>query len=282
MPVYENADPDIKSMKGIHVYHYFLSNCAQRVTLALEEKGQDWTAHAINLFTQENTADEYFRINPKGLVPALVHDGVVVTESIDILRYIEEQFSNPPLYPSDPEQRREADNWMDAATENHLRVVKTFMYSTVLGASKKPGMMDGYTRKQKDQELIDFHRQSLSGFDQSRVLEAERNLFAFYDDIEKELTRHKWLVGDEFSYADIAWFVTYFMNRRVGAVDFREYPNIRRWGDRIVQRPSFNGGVARLQPWYAPLVCLMLRVKSRLQRGGPAPSRPRVAAHSVS
>lgn len=280
MPVYENTDPDIRSMKGLHVYHYFLSNCAQRVTLALEEKGQDWTPHAINLFTQENTTDEYFRINPKGLVPALVHDGVVVTESIDILRYIEEQFPEPPLYPSDPEQRREVDNWMDAATENHVRVVKTFMYSTVLGASKKPGMMENYLKKQEDEELIAFHKETLSGFDQTRVLEAERNLFAFYDDIEKELGLHQWLVGDEFSYADIAWFVTYFMNRRVGAVDFRNYPNIRNWGDRIKLRPSFNGGVARLQPWYAPLVCLMLRTKSRLQRGGPAPAQPRPVPQS--
>lgn len=280
MPVYENPDPGIKSMKGLHVYHYFLSNCAQRVTLALEEKGQDWTPRAINLFTQENTTDEYFRINPKGLVPALVHDGVVVTESMDILRYIEEQFPEPPLYPPDPDLRQQVDKRMDAATENHVAVVKTYMYSQVLGASKKPEMMERYVEKQEDPELVDFHQASLAGFEQSRVLEAERRLFAFYDDIEGELGRHQWLVGDEFSYADIAWFVTYFMNRRVGAVDFRNYPNIRDWGERIRQRPSFEGGVARLQPWYAPLVCLMLRTKSRLQRGGPAPTQPRAVPHS--
>ena len=280
MPIFENTDPGIKSMKGLHLYYYFMSNCAQRPSLALEEKGVEWTPHAVNLFTQENTKDEYFRINPKGLVPALVHDGRVVTESIDILRYIEEQFPEPPLYPSDPDLRREVDEWIDTATERHLPVVKTYMYSTVLGASKKPEMMDHYLEKQKDQELIDFHQQTLSGFDESRIAQAERDLFAFYDDIEKALSRHEWLVGDTFSYADITWFVTYFMNRRVGAVDFRNYPNIRNWGDRIKQRPSFKGGVARLQPWYAPLVCLMLRTKSRIQRGGPAPARPRAIAHS--
>ena len=280
MPVNENTDPDVKSMEGLHVYHYFLSNCAQRATIALEEKGQYWTPHAINLFTQENTSDEYFRINPKGLVPALVHDGVVVTESIDILRYIEEHFPDPPLYPSDPEQRRLVDDSMDSATQNHVAVVKTYMYSQVLGASKKQHMMDRYIEKQQDQELIAFHQDTLDGFEQSRVLEAERRLFGFYDNMEKELGLHQWLVGDEFSYADIAWFVTYFMNRRVGAVDFRNYPNVRNWGERIMQRPSFKGGVVRLQPWYAPLVCLMLRTKSRLQRGGPAPGRPRMAAHS--
>ena len=280
MPVYDHTDTAIKSMRGLHAYYYFLSNCAQRVTLALEEKGQRWTPHAINLFTQENTTDEYFRINPKGLVPALVHDGVVITESIDILRYIEEQFPHPPLYPSDPAQRKEVDNWMDTATQNHVAVVKTYMYS-ILGASKKQEMMDEYIEKQQDQELIDFHKETLAGFEQAKVLEAERNLFAFYDDIEKELGRHQWLVGDEFSYADIAWFVTYFMNRRVGAVDFHNYPHIRAWGERIKQRPSFRGGVARLQPWYAPLVCLMLRAKARLKRGGPPPTGPRLAAQRV-
>ncbi len=278
MPVYDNTDPAIKSMQGLHAYYYFLSNCAQRVTIALEEKGLPWTAHAINLFTQENTSDEYFRINPKGLVPALVHDGVVVTESMDILRYLEERFPDPPLYPADPDQRRQTDRWMDSATENHVAVVKTFMYSQILGASKKQEMMEHYLEKQDDQELIAFHQQTLAGFSQDQVDAAERRLFGFYDDIEQTLGQHPWLVGDSFSYADIAWFVTYFMNRRVGAVDFRNYPRIRDWGERIKQRPSFQGGVARLQPWYAPLVCLMLRTKARLKRGGPSPRAPRLAA----
>ena len=278
MPVYDNADPSIKSMKGIHVYHYFLSNCAQRVCIALEEKGLDWTPHAVNLFTQENTTDEYFRINPTGLVPALVHDGVAVTESIDILRYIEKHFLEPPLYPSDPEQRKQADNWMDSATDNHMSVVKTYMYSQILGASKKPEMMEHYMEKQQDPDLIAFHQETLSGFAQSKVDAAERQLFAFYDSIEQELGQHQWLVGDQFSYADIAWFVTYFLNYRTGAINFRNYPNIRNWAARIMQRPSFQRSVTRIQPWYSPFVCLMLRTKSRLQRGGPAPSQPRLAA----
>ena len=89
--------------------------------------------------------------------------------------------------------------------------------------------MGRYIEKQDDQELIDFHQSSLAGFDQSRVLEAERNLFAFYDDIEKELGRHQWLVGDEFSYADIAWFVTLFhepARRRGQLPQLSQYPQL--------------------------------------------------------
>ena len=277
MPIYENAEPDIKSMQGIHLYQYFLSNCSNRVCIALEEKGLDWTPHPVNLFTQENTRDEYFRINPTGLVPAMVHDGVVITESIDLLRYIEEHFPEPALYPPDEAQRQKVDEWMNLATENHNSVVKTFMYAVAFD-SKSPEVMEDYVEKQKDKDLIAFHQESAAGFAQSRVLVAERQLFAFYDSLEQELGEHQWLVGDQFTYADITWFVQYFLNDRTGVVDFRNYPNIRRWGALVMRRPSFQRGVTRIQPWYAPLMCLVLKVKSRLRRGGPAPMQPRLAA----
>lgn len=206
MPVYENADPDIKSMGGIHLYQYFMSNCSQRICIALEEKGLNWTPHAVNLFTQENTKDEYFRINPRGLVPAMVHDGVVITESIDILRYIEEHFPEPALYPSDPDQRQQVDGWMDLATENHNAVVKTYMYALAFDP-KGPEVMEHYVKKQQDPELRAFHEESAAGFSQHRVLTAERELFAFYDRLEAALGEREWLVGDRFTYADIAWFV---------------------------------------------------------------------------
>ena len=111
-------------MKGIHLYHFFLSNCAQRVSLALAEKDLAFTPHSVNLLARANTKDDYFKINPAGLVPALVRDGVVITESIDILRYLEDRFPEPPLYPSDATARREVDGWMDEATNNHIGVIR--------------------------------------------------------------------------------------------------------------------------------------------------------------
>ena len=276
MPVYKSAGPHISSMRGIHLYQYFLSNCSQRVCIALEEKGLRWFPHPVNLFTQENTREAYFRINPKGLVPAMVHDGVVITESIDILRYIEERFPEPALYPRDEEERRKVDEWLNLATERHMSVVKTYMYAMAFG-SKNPKAMNDYVDKQEDEELIAFHRESATGFAHSRVLAAERELFAFYDSLEKELGEHRWLVGDRFTFADIAWFVQYFLSERTGVVDFRNYPNIRRWGALVKERPSFQRGVTRIQPWYAPLMCLALSIKSRLRRGGPAPAQPRPA-----
>jgi len=279
MPIREAQDPEIRSMKGIHLYHFFLSNCAQRVALALAEKGLEFTPHANNLLAKENTKDAYFRINPVGLVPALVHDGVVVTESIDILRYLEEQFPEPSLYPKDAGLRSVVDDWMDEATNQHNGVIKTYMYAMAFGGEKSPEEMEAYLAKQKsDQDVAEFHQQATAGFSEERILEAERDLFALFDRVETELDSHRWLVGDDFTYADVAWFVQYFLMSRTGVVDFAQYPHIRRWGAELMRRRGFDQGIRRLQPWYAPIACLVLKLRSRIRRGSRAPSRARLAA----
>jgi len=278
MPILQPSDPNVsnvRALRGIHVYYYFMSNCAQRVTLALAEKGLDWTPHSVNLSTKENTQPEYLRINPIGLVPAMVHDGVVITESMDILRYIEEHFPEPSLYPADQSQRQVVDEWMNLATEKHVSVVKKYMYAMAFGKSKSPEELARYLEHQKDQELSDFHTEASDGFSDDQILEAERAIFAFYDKLEQALGEHLWVVGDEYSYADIAWFVQYFLMKRTGVVNFANYPNVQNWAEMFMARPSFKIGVANLQPWYEPVACLVLKIKSFMKRGGFAPKEPR-------
>ena len=166
---------------------------------------------------------------------------------------------------------------MDLATERHMAVVKTYMYAMAFD-SKSEEVMDDYVGKQQDEDLLAFHQDSAAGFTEAKVLAAERELFAFYDSLEAELDGREWLVGEVFTYADIAWFVQYILNHRTGVVNFRNYPNIRRWGAKIMQRPSFRRGVTGIQPWFASLMCLALGIKSRLRRAGPAPMKPRLAA----
>ena len=275
MPILQTDDSAITSMQGIHVYHFFMSNCAQRVNLALAEKGLNWTPHSVNLLKRENTQPAFLKVNPKGLVPTMVHDGVVITESIDILRYIEEQFGAPPLYPSDAGQREQVDKWMNLATENHNAVVKRYMYALAFGRSKTPEQMKRYRQTQADPELIEFHRRASDGFSEQEVLAAERALFAFYDQLEHELSQHTWVVGDEFSYADIAWFVQYFLMSRTGMINFTNYPKIQRWGSALMQRPAFKRGIRDLQPWNASLICKVLALKSFIKRRRFAPKKPR-------
>ena len=89
----------VTEYKGLHLYHFSQSNCSMRVRMTLEEKGLKWTSHHVNLHKGENVTPEYFGIHPKGLVPALVHDGVLIIESTDIIDYLDRQFPDPPLRP---------------------------------------------------------------------------------------------------------------------------------------------------------------------------------------
>ena len=65
MPIIESNNPKLLSMKGVHVYFYFLSNCSHRVSLTLAEKDIDFISHAVNLFAKENIKDQVFKIMKK-------------------------------------------------------------------------------------------------------------------------------------------------------------------------------------------------------------------------
>ena len=70
MVVVVPTNASVLELRGIHLYHANRSNCSARVRLLLEEKALDWTSHHIDLGRKENISEEYFGINPKGVVPA--------------------------------------------------------------------------------------------------------------------------------------------------------------------------------------------------------------------
>ena len=64
----------------VELYHFWSSVCSVRCRMALEEKGVSWTSRYIDLFRFDQLQPEYLAINPDGLVPTLVHNGVAIHE----------------------------------------------------------------------------------------------------------------------------------------------------------------------------------------------------------
>src|ERR1700730_4809900 len=85
----------------LELYHNINSVCAQKVRIALKEKGQEAKEHLLTLQGDQNDP-AYLKLNPNGVVPTLVHDGNVIAESSLILYYIDEAFPDPPLMPKTP------------------------------------------------------------------------------------------------------------------------------------------------------------------------------------
>lgn len=88
MPEIEPINQTLKSLKGIHLWHAPMSSCSQRVRITLAEVGKHFESHLIDLERDEHATPEYQRIHPKGLVPALVDDGRLFIESIDIICHV--------------------------------------------------------------------------------------------------------------------------------------------------------------------------------------------------
>ena len=82
------------------------------VRLVLHEKGLPWESKILDLLRGDQFQPEYRKINPKAVVPTLVHDAHTITELRLIIEYIEEAFPSPALMPADPYRKAVARLWM--------------------------------------------------------------------------------------------------------------------------------------------------------------------------
>jgi maleylacetoacetate isomerase len=88
---------------SLRLYTYWRSSAAYRVRIVLAAKGLAYESVPRHLLREggEQRRPDYLAMNPQGLVPALEHDGHVVTQSLAICEYLEEIQPQPPLLPAD-------------------------------------------------------------------------------------------------------------------------------------------------------------------------------------
>ena len=70
----------------LKLYHNDMSTCSQKVRFLLAVKGIEWEGVELDLRRGDQLQSEFLKINPKGLVPVLIHDGNVVAEIRDQVR----------------------------------------------------------------------------------------------------------------------------------------------------------------------------------------------------
>ena len=88
------------------LYDYFRSSAAYRVRIALNLKGLAPKRVFVHLAKGEQLAGDYLSVNPQGLVPALItDDGLVLSQSLAIIDWLDETHPLPPLLPADPDER---------------------------------------------------------------------------------------------------------------------------------------------------------------------------------
>ncbi|MEM7280649.1 MAG: glutathione S-transferase family protein [Pseudomonadota bacterium] len=258
MPILEERDiqtREVLDWKGLHLLHFAGSSCSQKTRIFLQLKGIAWESHHIDLPNRENYTEWFMGINPRGLVPVLIDDGKVVIESNDILNYLEQRFPEPHLI---PEARNvEAQKLLDEEDDLHLdlRAISfRYFFPGVPNRSEElleqyqklgSGTVGGVADSHKETEM-QFHRdlRTNDGVSDDRIRDAVKKFRSAFEDLDRRLGNSTYLLGDDLSLVDIAWYI-YSGRLHVAGYPLHElHSNVGKWFDDLDARPEFKKEVA--------------------------------------
>lgn len=239
----------VETLEGLHLYHGAISNCSMRVRMTLFEKGLSWTSHHLDLKKKENISDDYFGINPNGLVPTLIDDGVVHIESNEIIDYLDETYPEPSLRSA--ENGNEMLDWLRLAGSIHVSAIKPYVYSTMIAKKIKKTAEEQkkYDELQKNAELKNFHSKHAGGsaFSEEDITRSKNILEDCFIKLDNTLEGRAWIMGDQFTLADISWIPVHFVLFGCG-YPFANYENITRWAKTFEARESYQEGIIKWCP----------------------------------
>ena len=241
----ETRREDIRKLEGVHVFHFPMSNCSQRVRMTATEKGIAWTSHIVDLTRDEHHTPGYLALNPKGLVPVLVHDGRTFIESNDIIAYLDDAFPDPPLMPEAAADRdfvRQAIESANGAQGAIKLLSHEFLFKPK--ALKSPKALEAFAAQCQDKALLDFHREFTAGkgFSAERIRAALQDINARFEVLEQRLGARPWLSGETYGLADISWIVNAH-RLDLMAFPFAPYPRLKTWLKQAKARASFAAGI---------------------------------------
>ncbi len=204
------------------------SVCSNRAVIALAEKNiEDWTPRFIKLLNEDHFDSDYLRLNPKAVVPTLVHDGKPVRESSIICDYIDELKSDPPLKPESLIDRTYMREWIKTSDEVGFPGVAALNFVTRFRSVIPIEKLESLWGKQTDLEKT-LRQQSVmrTGINSEWVLRGLVGWDQIFKKMDETLSDGRsWIMGDQLTlvavcYAPlvkvldmIKWLVIWFKGR---------------------------------------------------------------------
>jgi glutathione S-transferase len=254
------VDSDIRTREvltwtGVHVLHFMGSSCSQKLRIVLNLKGIPWQSHPIDLPGNENFRPWFLGINPRGLVPVLVHDGAVHIESNDIIQYLEQKFPAPKLIPAGHENEVAALLKHEDDLHLDLRTLSFRFVFAPPGPPKPAAALESYATngsgtvqglKDRDKQIqIEFwQRAAKEGFTDERARASAQKFRAEFDALDKTLANSPYLMGGALSVLDVAWFIYAYRLSLAGYPFARLHPHVSAWEQKLRARPEFDKEIA--------------------------------------
>ena len=201
-------------MSGLRIWGRMSSINVKKVVWAAQELGLDFQRTEAGGVHGVVKTPEYLRLNANALVPVIEDDGYVLWESNVIVRYLTAKHSMGQMYPTDLQQRFDAERWMD-------------WQQTTVNPASRPGFWQ-LIRTPADQ------RNARAIADSNVAVEL---LMATLD---VQLAGRRFMLGEHFSMADIPLGCE--VHRWFGLPQAREKrPNLERWYAELSARPASKG-----------------------------------------
>lgn len=194
-------------------YYYAPMSTAVRTTWAIEELGVPCERKRLDIAKKETRSEAYLKVNPNGLVPCLVVDGVSIFESTAILIYLGETYGvDRGLYPPPGLKRAEALRWI------------------VWAAVGLFGPMSRFTRNTSSYVPAEQQNAKAAEAAKAELTEAIQVL-------DDALAGKTYLMDEKFSLADLA-VSSYFGWLKFMGYDCSPFKNVSGWVDRCLGRPA--------------------------------------------
>lgn len=229
------------------LYHAGLTACSKKSRICLKEKGLKYESRYVNLSQFEHHDPDYLKLNPNGLVPTLVHDDAVITDSSVINEYLDDVFPEIPLRPADPVERAKCRN-MSKLADEALGPNMVVTFSQDGGIGKAARSMDDASLSEVLARTPLLERKANiekitrgGGYTESDFAAAREKASAILDKIEAALDSGPWLAGSSYSLADINMipFIHRYQQRVVpDLVTADRLPRLMEWYERVMARPA--------------------------------------------
>ncbi len=202
-------------------FYYWPTPNGWKVSILLEELGIPYNTIAVNISKGDQFAPDFLAISPNNRMPAIVDhdtggDPVSVFESGAILWYLANKTGR--FIPDTDLGKKEVLEWLFWQTGNQGPMGGQLSHFVNYAPETKPYAKDRYAR------------------------EYDRTLGV----LERRLDGREWIVGDDYSIADIISWPWALIAKPLGA-SLDPYPNLSRWRAAIKSRPAVQRGVDLLK-----------------------------------